>query len=46
MGMSIQLTLPGTSRRITVEPVKLPTPPPQVRPDEPAVDPLREPVRT
>jgi hypothetical protein len=45
MSMSIQLTLPGTSRRITVEPVKIPTTPPEVRPEEPAADPAPEPLR-
>ena len=37
-------TLPGPSRRITVEPVQVPVAPPEVRPAEPVPDPPREPV--
>jgi hypothetical protein len=43
--MTIQLTLPGPSRRITVEPVEVPTKAPEVRPVEPATDPAPEPRR-
>jgi hypothetical protein len=42
--MTITLTLPGPSRRITVEPVRVPATPPEVRPEEPAPEPVREPA--